>query len=391
MKADLILAGGGLANCLIAYRVRERRPDLRVLVVEQGARLGGSHTWCFHSSDLSEAQRRWTAPFIEHSWPYYDVRFPRLRRRLGGGYHAFTDASLHAVASAALGDSVRLDQPLAVVAPDHVITQSGQRYDAPAVIDGRGDPRDASLTLGFQKFAGLVLELERPHGLEGPVLMDATGAHLDGYRFLYTLPFGPRTVLVEDTRYSDGPGLQVEEMHKEVRAYARERYGEIASTVHEEQGVLPIVLCGDIHAFWRAGEPGVPRAGMRAALFNQVTGYSFPDAVRLADAICDQPVFESAALHRWIREYSIAAWSRQGFYRLLNRMLFWAGKPDDRFQILERFYRLPEPLIKRFYAGQSSLADKLRIVSGKPPVPLLEAVRCMAATSRPRANNIQTT
>ena len=383
MKADLILAGGGLANCLIAYRLHQLRPQLRVLVIEQGARLGGSHTWCFHHGDLHAAQHAWVAPFIEHSWPYYDVRFAQFERRLEGGYYCFTDARLHALLCAALGDKVVLETSLDVVATDHVITQAGQRYDAPAVIDGRGILHDSSLALGYQKFVGLVLEFAQPHGLQGPVLMDATVEQRDGYRFFYSLPFDAHTLLVEDTRYSDAPQLQVADMQDEVRAYASKRHGHIARERHQEQGVLPIVLSGDIHAFWRSEEPDVPRAGLRAALFNHVTGYSFPDAVRLADAICTQSVLESAALHRWVRAYSVASWSRQGFYRLLNRMLFWAGEPQHRHRVLERFYRLPAPLISRFYASASTPADKLRILSGKPPVPLLKAVRCMFASSRP--------
>ena len=38
---DLILAGGGLANGLIALKLRQTRPELRILLIEQGDRLGG--------------------------------------------------------------------------------------------------------------------------------------------------------------------------------------------------------------------------------------------------------------------------------------------------------------------------------------------------------------
>jgi lycopene beta-cyclase len=45
--------------------------------------------------------------------------------------------------------------------------------------------------------------------------------------------------------------------------------------------------------------------------------------------------------------------------------------------VLQRFYRLPEPLIARFYAGQSSVADRIRILAGKPPVPISRALRVL--------------
>jgi lycopene beta-cyclase len=59
---------------------------------------------------------------------------------------------------------------------------------------------------------------------------------------------------------------------------------------------------------------------------------------------------------------------------MLDKMLFQAADPDQRYRVLERFYRLAPNLIRRFYAGQSTWADKLRIVSGKPPVPIGRAV-----------------
>ena len=76
-------------------------------------------------------------------------------------------------------------------------------------------------------------------------------------------------------------------------------------------------------------------------------------------------------------------WRHQGYFRLLNRMLFLAGRPDERWRVMQRFYRLPEGLIQRFYAGRLTRLDKLRIVSGKPPVPMLDAVRA-ASLSTPQ-------
>ena len=55
------------------------------------------------------------------------------------------------------------------------------------------------------------------------------------------------------------------------------------------------------------------------------------------------------------------------FERMLTRMLFNAADPPQRWRVMQRFYRLPEPLIERFYAGRLTALDKLRIVTGKPP------------------------
>ena len=68
---------------------------------------------------------------------------------------------------------------------------------------------------------------------------------------------------------------------------------------------------------------------------------------------------------------------QQAFYRFLNRMLFRAARPERRHLVMQKFYRLPQPAIERFYAGRTSLRDMARILSGKPPVPILSALRAI--------------
>ncbi|MBU1755563.1 MAG: lycopene cyclase family protein, partial [Alphaproteobacteria bacterium] len=51
--------------------------------------------------------------------------------------------------------------------------------------------------------------------------------------------------------------------------------------------------------------------------------------------------------------------------------------------IFERFYRLPEPLIERFYAARSTRLDQLRTLTGKPPVPIPRAIAALLGKGRP--------
>jgi lycopene beta-cyclase len=60
-------------------------------------------------------------------------------------------------------------------------------------------------------------------------------------------------------------------------------------------------------------------------------------------------------------------------------MLFRAADPAERYRVLEHFYRLDPALIERFYAARSTMADKLRILSGRPPVPIGRALAAMWA------------
>src|SRR5690606_11857957 len=102
-----------------------------------------------------------------------------------------------------------------------------------------------------------------------------------------------------------------------------------------------------------------------------------PDAVRVANLVSESWPVNSATLAKKIRSYALQRQQGQGFYRLLNRMLFRAAQPERRHLVLQRFYRLDQSLIERFYAGQSTAADKARILTGKPPVPIHNALACL--------------
>jgi len=86
--------------------------------------------------------------------------------------------------------------------------------------------------------------------------------------------------------------------------------------------------------------------------------------------LAEQPTLSSEQLHALFRDRARRLWQGRGFYRLLNRMMFDAACPRRRYKVLEHFYRLPEPIIQRFYAGRTTALDKIRILSGRPPVPL---------------------
>ncbi|WP_332822536.1 lycopene beta-cyclase CrtY [Stutzerimonas kunmingensis] len=380
LDADLILVGGGLANGLLALRLRQQRPDLRLLIVEQGDVLGGNHTWSFHQHDLTPAQQRWLEPMVGKRWPGYEVIFPDLQRRLGSGYVSIFSERFHQYVMPELSDGVRLRTTVASVEPQRVRLASGDILQAGAVIDGRGVRRTDQLALGFQKFLGQELRLQQPHGLQEPIIMDASVAQHDGYRFVYVLPLSADSLLIEDTYYADGDAVAPETLRANIQRYAEGRGWAIREVLREEQGVLPIVLSGDIAAFWGEAR-GVPQTGLSAALFHPTTGYSLPDAVRLADHLIALDRWDAASLFDAIRDYSLAQWRRRGFFRLLNRMLFMAGPADRRWAVMQRFYRLREPLIQRFYAAELTAWDRLRIVSGKPPVPVGEALRALAASN----------
>ena len=115
---------------------------------------------------------------------------------------------------------------------------------------------------------------------------------------------------------------------------------------------------------------------MRAGLFHPVTGYSLPVAAQVADVVAAAGP-TTAEVFDAVRAHALARAGDDRFLRLLNRMLFHGCPPEDRHRVLSRFYRLPEPLIERFYAGRLTRLDRLRIVTGKPPIPIRDALPCL--------------
>jgi lycopene beta-cyclase len=391
---DVIFAGGGLSSALTAYRLKLGRPDLRVLIVEAGERLGGNHTWSFHDTDLTAGQRAWIAPLVAHRWERQAVRFPQFSRTLAAGYNSITSETLHRAVIGLLGEDAVLLETVVGLDEEMVHVTRGTLF-ARCIIDGRGYAPSSALVLGFQKFLGLEVRCAAPHGETTPVIMDAAVSQEDGYRFVYTLPLSADRLLIEDTYYADGEELDAAMLRDRIAAYAAARGWCIAEVVREEHGVLPVVLAGDIDAFWdnvggrsaeNDGRPALNAArpapiGLRAALFHPTTGYSLPDAVRLADALTALPSLTTGEVRRFVEAHSKRLWRERGFYRMLNRMLFRAAEPGRRYEVLQRFYKLSEGVIARFYAASSTAADKARILIGRPPVSVRKALASLPEAS----------
>jgi lycopene beta-cyclase len=370
---DFLIAGGGLAGGLAALALAKKRPDVRVTIVEAEPQLGGNHVWSFFDTDIAPEDRWLIDPLICHHWDGNEVRFPGHGRTLASGYNSIESERLDQVVRAALPADAVITARITKLGAYAAILADGTQINAAAVIDARGIGDFAMLDLGWQKFLGQLLRLDTPHGLTRPVIMDAAVDQSDGYRFVYLLPFGPKAVFVEDTYYSTTPAFDATRLRGRIADYAAAQGWHIAAVEREEMAALPIAMGGNFDTLWPVRDR-VPRLGMAAGLFQPMTGYSLPDAVRTAMLIADLPDLNTRALQHVLRSHARTTWEKRGFYRLLARLLFRAADPPTRYRLLERFYRLDEGLIGRFYASRSTIRDCIRILAGKPPVALRRAL-----------------
>ncbi|MEM9488667.1 MAG: lycopene beta-cyclase CrtY, partial [Myxococcota bacterium] len=295
---DYVLVGGGLQNGLLALALLHHQPECRIALVERGPVLGGNHTWCFHSDDVPDSARAFVEPLVAHRWPGYVVRFPDLARQLDTPYAAVTSARLDQVVSARMseqsGCAVLLDTTATEIGRTEVTLADGRQLRGRLVVDARGPAASrwagpaagAARTCGYQKFVGHELRLDRPHGLDRPILMDATVAQTDeGYRFIYTLPLAEDRVLVEETYFSDTPDLAVGRLRRSIADYAADLGLAVAEVIREESGVLPIPWDGAVAEIEDTTADRPLAAGIQGGWFHPVTGYSFPIAVRLAECL----------------------------------------------------------------------------------------------------------
>ncbi|MGD8862299.1 MAG: lycopene beta-cyclase CrtY [Myxococcales bacterium] len=364
---DLLLVGGGLANGLIALAALARDPGLSVAIVERGERLGGNHTWCLHPEDAPAAARGFLQPLLVHRWQGYEVRFPGLKRELTGEYAAVTSERFDAVVRDAMsksdGSRLLLGRSATTVDAQRVELDDGTELRGRLVVDARGpDPQATLGRAGYQKFLGLELEMTAPHGATRPLLMDATVEQTDGFRFMYVLPLSPTRLLVEDTTFSRSPELDESACRDAALRYGA-HYGGVREVVRDERGVLPMTFRSDDPPHAEKAPPLL--AGYRGGFCHPATGYSFPVALRLALHVADRgpDAAVGPALSRLRREHR----SQARYAEHLNWLLFHCFEPKDMWNVFERFYRLPEPLVHRFYAMNMTRTDRARILMGKPP------------------------
>ncbi len=392
---DVIIVGGGLAGGLIALALHRHAPGCRFAVIEAGRTLGGHHRWSWFETDIPKAERALMAGFQLNGWDGgYDITFPRLGRTLPTAYRSLASAEFHRALMAELPpERVMLETKAAALDAGGVTLADGTRLAARRVIDCRPFKPSKHLAGGWQVFLGQHFKCDKPHGLTRPVIMDASvdqvAPHGNGaaYRFVYVLPLSADEVFIEDTYYADQPRMDADILKGRVAEYAR-RNGWKGEVIDQEAGILPVVSGGNFRAaLYEIAIPGVAVAGARGGFSHPLTSYTLPfaadNALAIAGLLAARPGVSGHELAAFCARRAKRHWRATGYYRMLSRMLFEAAEPDKRVVVFEHFYALRGRLVERFYAGRSTWPDRLRILTGKPPVAIPRAIRALFSSGKP--------
>lgn len=401
-RHDVVIVGGGLAGGLIALALHRHAPACRFLLIEAGRTLGGHHRWSWFETDIPERERDLMAGFALSGWEEgYDITFPRLGRTLPTAYRSLASAEFHRALMAELpAERVMLAARAQALDAGGVTLGDGRRLAARCVIDCRPFQPSEALAGGWQVFLGQHIRCNTPHGLTRPVIMDASVAQLapdgngEAYRFVYVLPLSATEVFVEDTYYADQPRMDAAVLKGRIAAYARSNGWE-GEVIDEEAGILPVISGGDFAAaLAEVAIPGVALAGARGGFSHPLTSYTLPfavsNALAIARLIAARPGLTGSELAAFCLARARRHWRAMAYYRMLSRMLFEAAEPGKRVVVFEHFYALRGALVERFYAGRSTWADRLRILTGKPPVAISRAIGALFSSGRPLETRLQT-
>ena len=363
---DYVVVGGGLQGGLLALAIRHHQPRATVALVERAERLGGNHTWCLHDRHIPPNALPWVSPLLTYRWGGHRILLDGLEHTLPDPYSGVSCAQLDEVVSEVVrtgeGSALLLGAEVVDVQADRVRLASGEKLPGRAVIDARGSrPLRPGAPSGYQKFLGMEVELDRPHGLELPIVMDARLDQSHGFHFMYVLPMEPRRVLLEDTYFHQSPAFDAHRAECEILQYARARSWTISHVVRTERGILSMPWSERFDTPLR----GPLLAGYRGGWYHPGTGYSFPIALRLAEFVATRPPTELFGAD--LRRFASAHRRRAKFSMFLNRLMFRWYPPESRRHIFERVYRLPATTVQRFYALELGWRDGLRFLVGRPP------------------------
>ena len=359
-RQGVLIAGGGIAGSLAALVMAQMRPDVPILIVEEGDRFGGQ---CFHhlfDDEVDSEERALLATIAGHQWPGFYLAFPGLTRNLKGAIGGFEPDALHrAMIETLRPDQYRLGTRIVAVRDDALVLDGGETIKAEGAIDARGAANLSMLDLLYETRVERQIRTEAPHRLDRPLLIDATIEQKLGFSFIQAFPLGEdrlriAKVLVSERSQPDEAAEARLDQYLTLRGWSTAEVEESCALAR------PLPMGGDFAAFWRIGGARVAKLGLRGGFLNPATGRTIADAARNALLLAGQKDFGGAALHDLFEDQARQLWKKRDLQRSVNAAI-GASAPETRRTLAERLYRLDPGAILRFRSDRLGLLDRRRI------------------------------
>ncbi|WP_395612405.1 lycopene cyclase family protein [Allosphingosinicella sp.] len=359
-RDGILIAGGGLAGALAALALARHRPDVPLLLVEEGETFGGAGTRTFSDAELGTDGAGLIGPERIMRWPGIYLSFPGMNRNLRLDWSGLGGGDLHEALVATLDPKqYRLGTRIVAVREDAIILDDGEELKAEGAIDARGTANLSMLELLHEVRVERDYVFAAPHRVDRPVLIDATVPQDGALRFMSCVPLDERRLVVADVMISER--IQPDaEADARLDAYVAARGWRTPEAEGEEVSVRPLPYGGDFAAFWRLGGARVAKLGLRGGFVHPLTGRTLSDSVANAMLLTRQRDFSAGALHDLFEAEAKQAWKRREPMREVTAA-FAAARPEHRLAMLASLYALGPGTIAALNADTLGWLDRRRV------------------------------
>ena len=358
-RDGILIAGGGLAGALAALALARHRPDVPLLLVEEGETFGGG-VRSFSDAELgAEGAALIGAGAIER-WPGIYLSFPGMNRNLRLDWCGLGAGAVHRAVTEVLDPKqYRLGARIVAVREDAIVLDDGEELKAEGAIDARGSTNLSMLELLYEVRLKRSYAFAAPHRVDRPVLIDATVPQDGALRFMSCVPVDERRLVVADVMISER--IQPDaEADARLNAYVAARGWRTPEAEGEEVSVRPLPYGGDFAAFWRLGGARVAKLGLRGGFVHPLTGRTLSDSVANAMLLTRQRDFSAGALHDLFEAEAKQAWKKREPMREVTAA-FAAARPEHRLAMLASLYALGPGTIAALNADTLGWLDRRRV------------------------------
>lgn len=335
MDKPVIILGGGLWGCLLAYKLRESLPEVDFLLYEESSTLGRHESWIFRESDCPEAMP-WLRPLITKSWPDHRIKSGSQEKPCLHACHLIDSQRLHELLLEKLtSQRIRFNNSLSARLA---------LAESTFVIDTRNICHFKKS--GFKQNLAWEIELKAPHHLTAPILQ----TNEQGIQWI--LPLSTKRVLIKEETYSLHKVMDFDKRREALNRSILVRGWRVEKVVREESSVMVIPISNPI--FRQEG-----RVINLAGLFHDTTGSYLPHATKLIDRMV-KTSFRFGELREVVGQYRREVENDQRFLRFFNRLL----TEDKKGQLFGLVHQDPH-LLARFSRGQLTFLDRSKIVLGQ--------------------------
>ncbi|TMJ20486.1 MAG: lycopene beta-cyclase CrtY [Alphaproteobacteria bacterium] len=359
-RDGILIAGGGMAGCLAALAMARTRPEVPLLIVEERETFGGEGHRLFAQDELGPEGTALIDPIAPALWPGFYLAFPDLARKMKGAWGDLDAQSLHRAMVATLAHGqYRLGTKVVAVRDDALVLDGGETVKAEGAIDARGAANLSALELLYEARLERDYRFGAPHGVDRPVLIDATVDQGAGLRYFECVPLSEDRMAIADICISERSQGD-EQAGARIDAYVKARPWSRPETLAERAAARPLPFGGDFSAFWRLGGARVAKIGLRGGFIHPVTGRAVGDAARTALLLARHQSFAGPALQDAFEVEAKQLWKKREPARSIVRAIGDAPA-EARPALAKRLYGLDGALLDRLFADRPGLLDRGRL------------------------------